>query len=74
MGGAEGQASDIEIAARHILKTKDNLNKILVKNTGKTLAQIEKDSDRDFFMGADEAINYGLVDQVVTRHTPAQLR
>lgn len=64
MGGAEGQASDIEITARHILKTKENLGKILAKNTKKTLAQITKDSDRDHYMSAEEAKAYGLVDDV----------
>lgn len=65
MGGAEGQASDIEIVAKHILKTKENLNKILAKNTGKTPAQIEKDSDRDYYMNADEARKYGVVDEIL---------
>lgn len=68
LGGAEGQASDIEIAAKHILKTKDNLIKILAKNTGKSLAQIEKDMDRDNWMGAAEAKSYGLVDEVLTKN------
>jgi ATP-dependent Clp protease protease subunit len=65
MGGAEGQASDIEITARHILKTKENLNKILAKNTKKTLVQLTKDSDRDYYMSAEEAKAYGLVDDVM---------
>lgn len=65
MGGAEGQASDIAISARHILRTKDNLNKILSKNTGKPVAQVEKDSDRDNYMTADEAKKYGLIDDVM---------
>jgi ATP-dependent Clp protease protease subunit len=64
MGGAEGQASDIEITARHILKTKENLGKILAKNTKKSLAQVTKDSDRDHYMSAEEAKAYGLVDEV----------
>jgi len=64
MGGAEGQASDIAITAEHILKVKDNLNKILAKNTGKPVAQVEKDSDRDYYMSADEAKKYGLVDEI----------
>jgi len=67
MGGAEGQASDIEIVARHILKTKEKLNKILAKNTGKTPAQIEKDSDRDNYMSADEAKKYGIIDEVMVK-------
>jgi len=65
MGGAEGQASDIEISARHILKIKEKLNKILVKNTGQPLAKIEKDSDRDYYMSAEEAKKYGIVDKIV---------
>lgn len=65
MGGAEGQASDIAITAKHILKTKENLNKILAKNTGKGVAEIEKDSDRDYYMSAEEAKKYGLVDEVM---------
>jgi ATP-dependent Clp protease protease subunit len=64
MGGAEGQASDIEISAKHIIATKKRLNQILAKNTKKTLAQIEKDSDRDFFMSAEEAKKYGIVDKI----------
>ncbi len=65
MGGAEGQASDIAISAKHILQTKQTLNKILAKNSGKPLEQVEKDSDRDYWMLADEAKKYGLVDEVV---------
>ncbi|MFA5996340.1 MAG: ATP-dependent Clp endopeptidase proteolytic subunit ClpP [Candidatus Paceibacterota bacterium] len=63
-GGAEGQATDIEITAKQILKLRANLNRILAKNTGQTLAKIEKDVERDFFMTADEAKKYGIVDQV----------
>jgi len=65
MGGAEGQASDIDISARHILKVKDRLNKILAKNTRQSLDKIEKDSDRDFYMSAEEARKYGIVDKIV---------
>lgn len=64
-GGAQGQATDIEITARHILSVKDKLNKILMKNTGQTLAQIEKDVDRDFFMNTEEAKKYGIIDQIL---------
>ena len=64
MGGAEGQASDIEISARHILRMKETLNKILSKNTGRPVSQVEKDSDRDNFMTSDEAKSYGLVDEI----------
>ena len=67
MGGTEGQASDIAIAAKHILRTKENLNKILAASTGKTVAQIEKDSDRDYYMSADEAKKYGLVDHIMMK-------
>ena len=67
MGGAEGQASDIAINAKHILRTKDTLNKILAKNTGQTVTQVEKDSDRDNYMTADEAKKYGIIDDTVTK-------
>lgn len=67
MGGAEGQASDIAINAKHILRTKDTLNKILAKNTGKPVAQVEKDSDRDYYMSADEAKKYGIIDEIVSK-------
>ena len=63
-GGMEGQASDIEITAKLILKLRENLNKILAKNTGKALSQIEKDVDRDFYMSAEEAKKYGIVDKI----------
>lgn len=65
LGGVEGQASDIEISARHIIKTRAELNKILAKNTGQTLSKIEKDMDRNFFMSADEAKKYGIIDKVL---------
>jgi ATP-dependent Clp protease protease subunit len=68
MGGAEGQASDIAIVAKHILRIKENLNKILAKNTGKPFAQVEKDSDRDYYMTADEAKKYGIVDDVIVKN------
>lgn len=67
MGGAEGQATDIKIRAEHILKMKDNLNKILAKHTGQKLAKIEQDTDRDYFMNAEEAKKYGLVDKIITK-------
>ncbi len=63
-GGAQGQATDIEITAKHIIATRDRLNKILAKATGQPLTKIEKDVDRDFFMTADEAKKYGIIDQV----------
>jgi ATP-dependent Clp protease protease subunit len=63
-GGVQGQATDIEINARHILATRDRLNKILSKNTGKPLEQVEKDVDRDFYMTAEESKKYGIIDQI----------
>jgi ATP-dependent Clp protease protease subunit len=67
LGGTEGQASDIAIAAEHILKSKQILYKMLAKNTGKTLAQIEKDADRDYYMFAEDAVKYGIVDKLITK-------
>lgn len=66
LGGASGQATDIDIHARHILKTRDRLNKILAKHTGQKLAKIEKDTERDYFMSAEEAVKYGIVDKVIS--------
>jgi ATP-dependent Clp protease protease subunit len=65
LGGVEGQATDIDIHARHILKVRDRLNKILAKHTGQKLAKIEKDTDRDYFMSAEEAKSYGIVDKIL---------
>lgn len=65
IGGAEGQATDIAITAKHILKTRENLNKMLAENTGQTLAKIDADVERDFFMTADEAKKYGIVDKIL---------
>jgi ATP-dependent Clp protease protease subunit len=67
LGGAEGQASDIEIRAKRILKMRDNLNKILAERSGQPLERIEKDTDRDYFMSAAEAAEYGLIDKVIER-------
>ena len=64
LGGAQGQASDIKIAAEHILKTKKKLNSILAQNSGKPLEQIERDTARDNYLSAEEALNYGLIDKV----------
>ena len=66
-GGAKGQATEIEIAAKNILRTKQRLNEILAKNTGKPIDVIAKDTDRDNFMTADEALEYGLIDQIVQK-------
>ena len=65
LGGVEGQATDIKIAAEHILKLRDKLNFILSKNTGQPLKQIIKDTDRDNFMDSDEALKYGIVDEIL---------
>lgn len=67
LGGTEGQASDIAISAKHILKTKDSINKMLARHTGQKLDQIEKDSDRDYYMSAEEAKAYGIVDDIITK-------
>lgn len=67
LGGAQGQASEIKIHAEHILRIKDQLNGILVKHTGQKLSTIEKDTDRDNFMTATEAVKYGLVDKVISK-------
>jgi ATP-dependent Clp protease protease subunit len=67
MGGFEGQATDIKIRAEHILKIKDRLNKILAKHTGQKINQIEKDTDRDHFMTAEEARKYGIIDKIITK-------
>ena len=68
LGGAKGQATEIKIAAEHILKTRERLNKILAANTGQSLERIEIDTERDNFMTAQEAKEYGLVDEVITSH------
>jgi ATP-dependent Clp protease protease subunit len=67
LGGAEGQASDIEIAAKEILKTKQELYKILSQHTGQSIKKIEKDSDRDYWMTSDEALQYGMIDEVMKK-------
>ena len=68
LGGAQGQASDIKIHAEHILRTRDNLNRILADNTGRPLEEIQRDTERDNFMRAAEACEYGLIDRVIDRH------
>ena len=68
LGGAQGQASDIKIRAELILRTRDMLNKILSENTGKPIEQIEKDTDRDNFMTAKQALEYGLIDRILEKH------
>ena len=66
MGGAEGQATDIKIQADEIIRLKSKLNKILAKQTGQKITKVEKDSDRNYFMSADEAKKYGIIDTVLT--------
>ena len=66
LGGAQGQASDIEIRAKQILRIKENINKILSERTGQSLEKVSKDTDRDFYMTAEEALKYGLVDKIFT--------
>ena len=72
LGGASGQASDLEIQAREILKWKDLLTKLLAKHSGKPVEQVQRDCDRDYFMSAPEAKEYGLVDSVIEKHAEAQ--
>jgi ATP-dependent Clp protease protease subunit len=67
LGGAKGQATEILIAAKHIEKTRERLNRILAENTGKDVAQVERDTERDNYLTAEEALEYGLIDQVFTK-------
>jgi ATP-dependent Clp protease protease subunit len=67
MGGVEGQATEIEITARQVLKIKDRLNQILSKSTGQPISKIEKDTDRDYYLSAEEAVKYGLIDEIVRK-------
>ena len=67
LGGAQGQATDIEIHAREILKTREQLNRILAERSGQSLEKIQLDTERDYFMSADEAAGYGLIDQVIAK-------
>jgi ATP-dependent Clp protease, protease subunit len=67
IGGFNGQATDIEIHSKEILRTRENINKILSHNTGKDIKTISRDTDRDFFMSAQEALDYGIIDKVITR-------
>ncbi len=68
LGGAQGQASDIKIRAELILRTRDMLNKILSEKTGRSIAEIERDTDRDNFMTAEQALEYGIIDRIITKH------
>ncbi len=74
MGGARGQASDVGIQARQILKVKDRLNDIFVKHTGQTKEKIERDTDRDFYMTAEEAKEYGIIDKVIFSKKPGGIK
>ena len=67
LGGAQGQATEIKIAAEHILKLKEKINRILSKNTGQDLEKIQNDTERDYFLSADEALDYGLIDKVIEK-------
>ena len=68
LGGAEGQASDIEIAAREIMKTKKELYTIIAKHSGQTIKKVEEDGDRDFWLTAKEAKAYGMIDEILVRN------
>jgi ATP-dependent Clp protease protease subunit len=72
LGGARGQASDIEIHAREILRMREELNNILMKHTGQTLKRLEKDTDRDNFMSPVQAVEYGLIDEVIVSRGPSK--
>ena len=67
LGGAQGQASDIKIQADHIMKIKEKINAILAENTGRDLGEIERDTDRDNYLSAEEALDYGIIDRIITK-------
>ena len=71
-GGVQGQASDIAIQAKEILSTRDRINEILAQHTGQARTQIEKDTDRDFFMASEDAVKYGLIDEIMSRSASAK--
>lgn len=73
LGGFQGQASDIDIHAREILQTRDRLNRILAKHTGQPLEKIQQDTDRDYFMSSNEALEYGIIDKILTTRVNPQL-
>jgi ATP-dependent Clp protease protease subunit len=72
LAGFQGQASDIDIHAKEVLRTKDRLNQLLADHTGQPLEKIQNDTDRDFFMSGEEAVDYGLIDTVLSRREPAE--
>lgn len=73
LGGFQGQASDVEIHAREMLKVKGTLNEILAKHTGQTLKKVQKDTDRDYFMDGNDAKEYGLIDEVIVQRNPEEV-
>ena len=73
MGGADGQATDMEITVREILKLKKELYEIIANHSGQSFEQVEKDSDRDHWFTAEEALKYGMIDEVLTRKVPEQM-
>jgi ATP-dependent Clp protease protease subunit len=75
LGGVEGQATDIDIQAREIMKIKELIHQILVRHTGQTVEKIRQDTERDYFMDAEEALRYGLIDKVITeREVPKAIK
>lgn len=72
LGGARGQATDLEIQAREILRAREELNNILMKHTGQSLKKLEKDTDRDYFMAPQQAVEYGLIDEVIVNRGPSK--
>jgi len=72
LGGTQGQATEIEIAAREILRTREELNRILAANTGKSLEEVSRDTERDYWLRAEEALEYGLIDQIFTTREELQ--
>ncbi len=70
LGGVQGQATDIDIHAKEVLRMREELNALLVKHTGQTMKKIEKDTDRDMFMSSEQAVKYGIIDQVITSRNP----
>jgi len=67
MGGLRGQATDLQIHAKHLLRVKEKMNRLLAENTGRTLDEIIRDTDRDYYMTAEEALDYGIIDRIITR-------
>jgi ATP-dependent Clp protease protease subunit len=72
LGGAQGQASDIEIQAREIIRVREELNNIIMRHSGQNLRKIEKDTDRDLFLTPEQAVEYGLIDEVIVSRRPSK--